>query len=32
VGAVRVAEYVGPADVTVTQTKIFKNSGSSLAF
>ena len=32
VGASSVAACVGPADVTVTQTKIFKNSGSSLAF
>jgi len=27
-----VAACVGPADVTVTQTKIFSNSGSSLSF
>src|SRR5439155_1231448 len=31
-GASNVAACVGPADVTVTQTKIFNNSGSSLAF
>jgi len=31
-GSSNVAACVGPADVTVTQTKIFKNSGSSLSF
>jgi len=31
-GSSNVAACVGPADVTVTQTKIFNNSGSSLAF
>jgi hypothetical protein len=31
-GSSNVAACVGPADVTVTQTKILKNSGSSLAF
>src|SRR5438034_1634649 len=31
-GASNVAACVGPADVTVTQTKIFKNSGSTLSF
>jgi hypothetical protein len=31
-GASSVAACVGPADVTVTQTKIFNNSGSSLSF
>ena len=31
-GASSVAACVGPADVTVTQTKIFKNSGSTLSF
>lgn len=31
-GSSNVAACVGPADVTVTQTKIFSNSGSSLAF
>ena len=32
VGSSSVAACVGPADVTVTQTKIFNNSGSALAF
>ena len=32
VGSSSVAACVGPADVTVTQTKIFNNSGSSLSF
>jgi len=32
VGLSKVAACVGPADVTVTQTKIFGNSGSSLSF
>jgi hypothetical protein len=31
-GSSSVAACVGPADVTVTQTKIFNNSGSALAF
>jgi hypothetical protein len=31
-GSSNVAACVGPADVTVTQTKIFNNSGSSLSF
>jgi len=31
-GSSNVAACVGPADVTVTQTKIFNNSGSSLTF
>ncbi len=31
-GSSSVAACVGPADVTVTQTKIFNNSGSSLSF
>ena len=31
-GSSNVAACVGPADVTVTQTKIFNNSGSALAF
>ena len=31
-GSSNVAACVGPADVTVTQTKIFSNSGSSLSF
>jgi hypothetical protein len=31
-GSSSVAACVGPGDVTVTQTKIFKNSGSNLAF
>ena len=31
-GASSVAACVGPGDVTVTQTKIFNNSGSNLAF
>src|SRR5207247_8575512 len=32
IGSSNVAACVGPADVTVTQTKIFNNSGSSLSF
>jgi len=32
IGSSNVAACVGPADVTVTQTKIFSNSGSSLSF
>ena len=32
VGSSNVAACVGPADVTVTQTKIFNNSGSALTF
>jgi hypothetical protein len=31
-GSSNVAACVGPADVTVTQTKIFSNSGSALTF
>ena len=31
-GSSNVAACVGPADVTVTQTKIFSNSGSALSF
>jgi len=31
-GSSSVAACVGPGDVTVTQTKIFNNSGSSLSF
>ena len=31
-GSSSVAACVGPGDVTVTQTKIFSNSGSSLSF
>ena len=31
-GSSSVAACVGPADVTVTQTKIFNNSGSTLSF
>ena len=31
-GSSSVAACVGPGDVTVTQTKIFKNSGSTLSF